>query len=141
MPKLWDSTTAWQRIWYGSPILDRQCDQRRGPLVSLGLRSLVAVGSVCVVSTCISATQAALRSHLSAHLRLALRCSVPLRIFFANLINCAATAQAIHQFVIARIFGSRLKWRKTEHVYDGSVVQVSNRPRIGEVLVRLRTFS
>ena len=67
--------------------------------------------------------------------------AVPLRIFFGNLINCAATAQDIHQFVTARIQGRRLKWRKTEHVYDGSVVRVPNRPRIGEMLVRLRYIS
>jgi len=100
------------------------------------------LSDLCVVSTCSSATQAALRSYLSARIY-GWRFAVRFRYgsFSLILINCAATAQAIHQFVIARIFGSRLKWRKTEHVYDASVVRVPNRPRIGEMLVRLRYIS
>ena len=45
---------------------------------------------------------------------------VPLRAPWANLVNCAATAAALTQFVNARITSRKLVWRKTEHVYPAS---------------------
>ena len=45
---------------------------------------------------------------------------VPLRMPWANMVNCAATAAALMQFANARITRRTLVWRKTEHVYPAS---------------------
>lgn len=54
----------------------------------------------------------------------------PVRTLWGNLVNFAATAAALRQFAEARIRHRSLAWRKTDHVYP--------RPRLGELLVRLR---
>lgn len=42
---------------------------------------------------------------------------VPIRMFWGNVVNCAATLSALHQFGTARIRHQALAWRKTEHDY------------------------
>jgi bacteriophage N4 adsorption protein B len=59
--------------------------------------------------------------------------AAPLRVVWCNVVNCAATGAAIKQFVDARIQRQSIAWRKTEHVYP--------RPRLGEVLVQMRTLA
>ena len=46
---------------------------------------------------------------------------VPLRVLWANLINCAATARALAEYIAARASGAQLKWKKTEHTYPISL--------------------
>jgi len=46
----------------------------------------------------------------------------PLRMPWANLVNCAATAAALAQFIRARRRRQALVWRKTEHVYPPQAV-------------------
>jgi adsorption protein B len=45
---------------------------------------------------------------------------VPLRVFWANLVNCAATARALIEYVAAWWDGAELTWKKTEHTYPVS---------------------
>jgi len=54
----------------------------------------------------------------------------PVRSLWGNLVNFAATLAALRQFAEARLHSQRLTWRKTDHMYP--------RPRLGELLVRLR---
>ena len=98
---------------------------------------------VCSVSLGISFVQTALRTHLSARIYgLRFACAAPLRVFWGNLINCAATLQAFHQFFIAHARHRSLAWRKTEHVYPRlPAPESSRRPRLGEVLIHLRFIS
>jgi adsorption protein B len=56
----------------------------------------------------------------------------PLRTLWGNVVNFAATLAALRQFAEARLRRRPLAWRKTEHVYP--------RPRLGELLVRLRAL-
>jgi len=42
---------------------------------------------------------------------------VPVRMFWGNLVNFAATATALWEFWSARTRGRGLAWRKTDHVY------------------------
>jgi len=65
---------------------------------------------------------------------------VPLRAVWGNLVNCAATAAALHHYVGARIRGRKLTWRKTEHVYP-SADSKQGRLRLGELLVSRRWLS
>ncbi|HWC95883.1 MAG TPA: glycosyl transferase family protein [Candidatus Sulfopaludibacter sp.] len=58
---------------------------------------------------------------------------VPLRMVWGNVVNCLATVAALRQFAGAALWRERLAWRKTEHDYP-----VHARPRLGEVLVRMR---
>jgi adsorption protein B len=42
---------------------------------------------------------------------------VPVRAVYANVLNSAATVEAVRRFAIARLYGRPLKWLKTEHAY------------------------
>src|SRR5207302_1122762 len=66
---------------------------------------------------------------------------VPLRIFWGNIVNCAATAEAVRLFMAARLRRHTPAWRKTDHVYPGDPLRIHSRPRLGEVLVGLRRIS
>jgi len=97
---------------------------------------------LCLISAGISMLQISVRVHLSARLygwRFA--AAAPLRSFWGNLINCAATAKALRQFLGARVKRHDLVWCKTAHVYPGDPFRIHKRPRLGEVLVRLRCIS
>ena len=97
---------------------------------------------LCLISAGISMTQMSVRMHLSARLygwRFA--AGVPLRTLWGNLINCAATAKALRQFLGAHVKRHDLVWCKTEHVYPGDPFRIHKRPRLGEVLIRLRCIS
>jgi adsorption protein B len=67
--------------------------------------------------------------------------AVPVRMFWGNLINSAATATALWQFWGAQRKKKAPVWKKTEHVYPGQVAAVAGKPRLGEVLVRMRCVS
>jgi len=97
---------------------------------------------LCLISTGISVVQAALRVHLSARVYGAgFAAAAPLRIVWANLINCLATLHALHLFIKARMERQSPAWRKTEHVYPCDTALLPGRPRLGEVMVRLRFVS
>ena len=97
---------------------------------------------LCRASMAASFLQVCVRIHLSARVygyRFA--AAAPLRVFWGNAINCAATVQAFDQFLRARLRRHSLAWRKTEHVYPRVAPQSTNRPRLGEILVGLRFVS
>ena len=58
--------------------------------------------------------------------------AVPVRVTWGNVVNFVATVAAVRQFIAASIQRRAMAWRKTDHVYP--------RPRIGEVLVRMRSL-
>ena len=60
---------------------------------------------------------------------------VPVRIFWANALNAAATLSAIYRYLSARLQGKPLRWLKTEHAYPNRVALLSQRRRLGEILV------
>jgi adsorption protein B len=61
-------------------------------------------------------------------------CAVPIRVVFANLINCIATSRAISIYVNARIHSRALPWVKTEHAYPNRAALMPKRRRLGEIL-------
>jgi adsorption protein B len=63
--------------------------------------------------------------------------AAPLRIFWGNMMNCTATVKALAQFLRARRNHSHVAWLKTDHLYPAQQLEVA-RPRLGEVLVRMR---
>ena len=67
--------------------------------------------------------------------------AVPFRMLWGNLVNCAATVEAIRLYVSARMERRALAWRKTEHLYPVEPLLIHRRPRLGEVLVSLRYIS
>lgn len=90
----------------------------------------------------ISLLQALVRAHCCARIygcRFA--AASPLRIFWGNLLNCAATVAALRQFVAARIKHRTLAWNKTEHAYPGHRTPELGRPRLGEVLLGMNRVS
>jgi len=97
---------------------------------------------MCLACAWVALVQAGMRAHLSARIygwRFA--AASPLRTVWGNLINCAATVEALRLFAVARLKHRALSWRKTEHVYPGEPLHVHSRPRLGEVLVSLRYLS
>jgi len=60
---------------------------------------------------------------------------VPIRIPWANVINCCAALKAIGHYVSARVRGVPLRWLKTEHAYPNRAALVTERRRLGDILV------
>lgn len=60
---------------------------------------------------------------------------VPLRIPWANIINCCAAAKAAWGYASARIRGVPLRWLKTEHAYPNRQALMGTRRALGEILV------
>jgi adsorption protein B len=62
---------------------------------------------------------------------------VPLRLPYANLLNAAATVQAVARYAYARIRGIPLRWVKTEHSYPTRAALLVHKRPLGEILVGL----
>ena len=60
---------------------------------------------------------------------------VPVRVFFANFLNAAATFAALHQYLSAKLHRRPLRWLKTEHAYPARTALLAHRRRLGEILV------
>jgi len=60
---------------------------------------------------------------------------VPLRVPWANCINCCASVKAIWGYVNACLRGVPLRWLKTEHAYPNRQALVSTRRKLGEILL------
>lgn len=89
-----------------------------GALWHLGTHLPVWLSGACQVTLWISLVQGSVRMRASARVYGWRFASVsPLRILWGNLVNSAATVAALKQFVVARVQGSGLAWRKTEHAY------------------------
>jgi adsorption protein B len=89
---------------------------------------------LCVLTYAFAVVQMAVRAWCSARIygwRFA--AAAPLRTAWGNVVNFVATVAAVRQFTAARIQRRNMAWRKTDHVYP--------RPRLGEVLVRMRMVS
>jgi adsorption protein B len=59
---------------------------------------------------------------------------VPIRAFHGNLINAAASVQAIYRYVSARRGGRRLAWLKTDHAYPNQQSRSNRHRDLREVL-------
>jgi adsorption protein B len=59
----------------------------------------------------------------------------PLRAVYANVLNSAATFQALAKFFHARVRGQPLKWVKTEHAYPSRATLLAHRQMLGEILI------
>ena len=60
---------------------------------------------------------------------------VPLRVPWANFINCCAAFKATRHYVNARVRGVPLRWLKTEHAYPNRAALVTGRRKLGDILV------
>jgi adsorption protein B len=66
---------------------------------------------------------------------LAYSLGVPIRVFYANLLNAAATFGALYQYASAKRKGHALRWLKTEHAYPNRATLLAHKRRLGEILV------
>ena len=90
---------------------------------SLGSQIPPRLAAIYSVTFSISVFQMATKIRCSARVygwRFA--AGAPLRMLWANLVNCAATAAALSQFMASRLTRRALVWRKTEHVYPPSAI-------------------
>lgn len=100
------------------------------------------VASFCALTFWISIFQMAVRMKCSARIYgWGFAAAVPLRMVWGNLVNSAATVTALWQFWGACRQNRTPAWNKTEHVYPGQVLAVEGRPRLGDILVRMRCVS
>lgn len=60
---------------------------------------------------------------------------VPFRAVYGNVLNTAATVNAVVRYVIARVQGKPLKWLKTDHAYPGRAALLAHKRLLGEILV------
>jgi len=60
---------------------------------------------------------------------------VPIRVPWANFINYCAAAKATWNYVSARLRGVPLRWLKTEHAYPNRAALVTERRKLGEILM------
>jgi adsorption protein B len=60
---------------------------------------------------------------------------VPVRAVYGNVLNSAATVQAIAKFAVARIQGRPLKWVKTDHEFPTRAALLVHKRMLGEILV------
>lgn len=96
----------------------------------------------CMATAAVSMGQMAIRAACCARVygwRTA--AFVPLRLLWANQVNALATGAAIVQFLKAKWRRHDLAWRKTEHAYPAQQAARHGRPKLGEVLIRLRRIS
>jgi adsorption protein B len=90
----------------------------------------------------ISLLQAAIRMRCSARVYgWGFAAAGPLRTIWGNLVNHVATVAAVRQFLGARLKNRALAWLKTDHDYPATDTVTRERPRLGEVLVRMRCVS
>ena len=61
--------------------------------------------------------------------------AVPIRSFYANLINCTSSLRAIRRYTSARRKGQALAWAKTAHAYPNRSALSAQRRDLAEVLV------
>jgi len=62
---------------------------------------------------------------------------VPLRLPYANLLNAAATVQAVARYATARMHKLPLRWIKTEHSYPTRAALLAHKRPLGDILVGL----
>ena len=65
---------------------------------------------------------------------IAMALGVPIRAVYANILNSAATIEAVRRFAWARLHGRPLRWLKTEHAYPSRAILLSHKRPIGEIL-------
>ena len=79
--------------------------------------------SLCLATFGLSVAQTAMRMWASAGIYgWIFAAGVPVRTLWANLVNCAATVEALQQFSASRLKSRALEWRKTDHVYPAPTV-------------------
>jgi adsorption protein B len=101
-----------------------------------------AVETACFAIGCMAVAQMTIRAWCCARVygwRMA--AFTPVRALWANQVNGIATAAALWQFSKAAAQRRGLAWRKTEHVYPAHRGPAHGRPRLGEVLIRMRRLS
>ncbi len=115
----------------------------RNPLAwQLGRAMPLWLSGCCSATLAISIVQLAVRMWLCSRIygwRFA--AAAPLRLPWGNLVNFTATAKAVSQFLVARAQRRSLAWVKTEHVYLPAGTAAPGQPKLGEVLVRMRSIS
>ena len=100
------------------------------------------VGWSCLAMGAMSAVQVVDRAHSTARFYgWKMAALTPLRVLWANQVNGLATLVALGQFLMARVRRSGLVWRKTDHVYIAQGHTRPGRPRLGDVLVRMRRLT
>ena len=106
------------------------------PFPLAGLAESALLRSILGLTLGFSLLQAAARAACVYRLYgAAMAVTVPLRIWWANALNCAATAAALRRWIIHRLSGEPLAWMKTEHAYPSRKALAPRHRPLGQILV------
>jgi len=87
------------------------------------------------VTFCLLALRTAVRMGCVARIYgPALALGVPIRAVYANILNSAATIEAVRRFTWARLHSQPLRWLKTDHAYPSRCVLLNHKRPLGEIL-------
>lgn len=152
------SLQSWEKFgWRGSPVEIYWLWRDRKGLIANPLSVLANLVFIYGLFTTVWLRASTFALHLAVYtfvllcIRVAVRMAcvariygvvfalgVPIRNVYANVLNSAATLEAIRRFTFARLRGEPLKWLKTEHAYPTRATLLSHRRRLGELLVAER---
>lgn len=105
-------------------------------------REASSFAPACAAGLGLQAMHTAIRMWCSARIYgLRFACAVPLRVIVGNWINCFAACRAIWSYSHAKLRGQPLRWVKTEHAYPSRAALLTDKKRLGEILVASQKVS
>jgi adsorption protein B len=120
---------AWGAAWLG---------HRPWPAAALAGPALRGVGAVLLA---VSLFGAGLRMACCARIYgWKFAAGAPLRMLWANWINCVATLDALWEYAAACLAREAPDWCKTDHVYPIGQELAPQKPRLGELLLHMRAL-
>jgi adsorption protein B len=107
-----------------------------GAATGMWMRATPGAAHVAILTLGLQTLRIAVRMACSARVYgVVFALGVPVRAVYANLLNSAATFQAVVRYGYARARGRPLKWVKTEHAYPSRAALLEHKRRLGEILV------
>jgi adsorption protein B len=107
-----------------------------GAATGMWMRATPIAAHIAILTLGLQTLRLAVRMACSARVYgVVFALGVPVRAVYANLLNSAATFQAVVRYSYARARGRPLKWVKTEHAYPSRAALLEHKRRLGEILV------
>jgi len=107
-----------------------------GLATRIWMRASPMATRVVMFTFCLAALRLAVRMACSGRIYgIVFALGVPLRVLYANVLNCAATIQALGRYAIARVKHRPLVWVKTDHAFPNRAALLGDKRRLGEILV------
>ncbi len=107
-----------------------------GAATGMWMRATPIAAHIAILTLGLQTLRLAVRMACSARVYgVVFALGVPVRAVYANLLNSAATFQAVIRYGYARARGRPLKWVKTDHAFPSRAALLDHKRRLGEILV------